>query len=116
MIDNLKVKGYRGNRKVYVGGVELSPGHSQSLRNHSPDGFNWSYGGSGPAQLALALLVHFSKNDEFALDHYQAFKFDMIATLPQSDFELDGNKVLNWITQRKQKEEALCNSKGKSPD
>src|SRR5467141_965015 len=26
-------------------------------RNHSPTGFAWGYGGSGPAQLALALLI-----------------------------------------------------------
>lgn len=27
------------------------------LRQHSPDGFEWGYGGSGPAQLALALAA-----------------------------------------------------------
>lgn len=27
------------------------------VMNHSPDGFEWGYGGSGPAQLALALCV-----------------------------------------------------------
>lgn len=27
------------------------------LRRHSPDGFNWGYSGSGPAQLALAILA-----------------------------------------------------------
>jgi hypothetical protein len=27
------------------------------LYNHSPTGFAWGYGGSGPAQLALALLA-----------------------------------------------------------
>jgi hypothetical protein len=27
------------------------------LYNHSPDGFEWGYGGSGPAQLALAILA-----------------------------------------------------------
>jgi hypothetical protein len=27
------------------------------LANHSPDGFEWGYGGSGPAQLALAILA-----------------------------------------------------------
>lgn len=26
------------------------------LFNHSPTGFEWGYGGSGPAQLALAIL------------------------------------------------------------
>jgi hypothetical protein len=32
----------------------------QDIRNHSPDGFNWGYGGSGPSQLALAILAdHF---------------------------------------------------------
>ncbi len=30
------------------------------LRNHSPTGFNWGYAGSGPCQLALAILAdHF---------------------------------------------------------
>ena len=27
------------------------------LRNHSPTGFSWGYGGSGPAQLALAICA-----------------------------------------------------------
>ena len=27
------------------------------MRNHSPTGFEWGYGGSGPAQLALALAA-----------------------------------------------------------
>ena len=29
----------------------------RDIRNHSPDGFEWGYGGSGPAQLALAILA-----------------------------------------------------------
>lgn len=123
MIDDLKIKGYWESRKVFIGGEELTPYYSQSLRNHSPDGFNWGYSGSGPAQLALALLIHFSayslgeqvkKVMEFALCHYQAFKFNVIATLPQSDFELDGNEILDWIKKRKIKEEDLCNSGEKS--
>jgi hypothetical protein len=28
------------------------------VRKHSPDGFEWGYDGSGPAQLALALVLH----------------------------------------------------------
>jgi hypothetical protein len=32
----------------------------EEIRNHSPDGFEWGYHGSGPAQLALAILAdHF---------------------------------------------------------
>jgi hypothetical protein len=42
---------------VLVDGVKLDPKPSQKLRNHSPDGFAWGYPGSGPAQLALAILL-----------------------------------------------------------
>lgn len=51
------------------------------LRNHSPTGFAWGYGGSGPAQLALALLADLL-DDERALDLYQTFKWRVIGRLP----------------------------------
>jgi hypothetical protein len=50
------------------------------LRNHSPDGFQWGYGGSGPAQLALALLAD-ATDDETAQRYYQEFKFAVVARL-----------------------------------
>jgi hypothetical protein len=53
------------------------------LRNHSPTGFQWGYGGSGPAQLALALLADHLGDDERALTLYQDFKWKVIAALPQ---------------------------------
>jgi hypothetical protein len=31
----------------------------KEVRNHSPTGIEWGYGGSGPAQLALALLCDY---------------------------------------------------------
>lgn len=52
------------------------------LANHSPTGFSWGYGGSGPAQLALALLAHALGNDDAALRLYQQFKFRAVANLP----------------------------------
>jgi len=45
---------------------------------HSPDSFNWGYGGSGPADLALSILTDFAGRD-FAELHYQKFKNDFIA-------------------------------------
>ena len=51
------------------------------LRNHSPSGFGWGYEGSGPAQLALALLAHALEDDERALLTYQRFKARVIAGL-----------------------------------
>lgn len=44
------------------------------VRSHSPTGFAWGYGGSGPAQLALALLVDALGDSALALEHYQEFK------------------------------------------
>lgn len=44
------------------------------VRAHSPTGFAWGYGGSGPAQLALALLVDALGEREMAERHYQQFK------------------------------------------
>lgn len=49
------------------------------IRSHSPTGFAWGYGGSGPAQLALALLVDALGDTEQALACYQDFKREHVA-------------------------------------
>ena len=49
------------------------------LRNHSPTGFAWGYGGSGPSQLALAILMDATGEQALALRHYQEFKFNFVA-------------------------------------
>jgi hypothetical protein len=63
------------------------------LRQHSPTGFEWGYGGSGPAQLALALLADWVGDDGFALKHYQNLKFKLIAGLPRREWELTGTQI-----------------------
>jgi hypothetical protein len=73
------------SREVYLDGKWLDPRPSQKCRNHSPDGFNWGYGGSGPAQLALAIMLKLTGK----ADGYQDFKWSVIAPLPQSDFEIE---------------------------
>ena len=76
---------------VTVNGLPLNP--RRDLHNHSPDGFNWGYGGSGPAQLALAILADHLGNDELALANYQAFKFAVIAGLENDEWTLTGDAV-----------------------
>lgn len=63
------------------------------LREHSPDGFNWGYGGSGPAQLALALAADALGDDERALDVYQRLKFRLIGSLPEDGWTLSEERV-----------------------
>ena len=51
------------------------------LDNHSPDVFAWGYGGSGPAQLALALLADVLDDDAEALRLHMRFKWRVTARL-----------------------------------
>jgi hypothetical protein len=51
------------------------------IDNHSPDGFSWGYGGSGPAQLALAMLADALRDDRAARVLHQQFKWRHIAPL-----------------------------------
>lgn len=81
------MKTYEGWRQghavvVTVNARPLNP--RQDLYNHSPTGFEWGYGGSGPAQLALAILANHLGNDREALNLYQRFKWTVIAELPRN--------------------------------
>jgi len=90
----MKIKGNWETKEVWLDGKLLSPLKSQEIVNHSPDGFNWSYCGSGCSQLALAILLEVY-DKETAIKNYQEFKFDVISTLPPSNFEI--NLILKQI-------------------
>ena len=91
-----KQRDARGGMIVTKDGEEFSPTRSQHLVNHSPDGFNWGYGGSGPAQLALALLLDTCGNEEIALAWYQQYKWDVVAALGDS-WELSQESIRDWL-------------------
>jgi len=58
------------------------------IGNHSPTGFEWGYGGSGPAQLALALVAD-CMGDELAYPSiYQTVKFKLVAHFPPDAWTL----------------------------
>lgn len=88
--------------RVVVNGKGKTLNLEASLRvvNHSPTGFCWGYGGSGPAQLALAILLdHFNGDKERALALYQDFKFKVIARLPMDeDFVLTDEQIESAIS------------------
>jgi len=65
---------------------------------HSPDGFEWGYGGSGPADLALNILsgiIGLEAAQENGL--YQQFKRDFIATMPQEGGRIKRTDILAWL-------------------
>jgi len=69
------------------------------LRNHSPTGFGWGYGGSGPAQLALALLTDLIPDEPAKVQQaYQALKWEVVARLAQNaPWTLSEEDLLNWL-------------------
>lgn len=80
-----KLRGVAHTRQIWLDGRELTPNRSLKYYSHSPDGFNWGYSGSGPAQLALAIFLKLKNKS----DGYQEFKSHVIAKLPQGkDFEV----------------------------
>jgi hypothetical protein len=86
------------------------------IAHHSPDGFEWGYGGSGPADLSLnilhtllrlvahdgaktALLHDNSKAYQLAWDLHQNFKGYVIVPLPRSHAEIRLNSavITTWL-------------------
>jgi hypothetical protein len=90
------MKEYRGIRTgdgvtVTVNGQPLNPRHD--LRNHSPDGFEWGYSGSGPAQLALAILADHLGDDARAQALYQEFKFTVVAGFQGDEWRMNSTAI-----------------------
>lgn len=94
------MKLYRGVRReegcqVTVNGAELDP--RLDLWNHSPTGFEWGYGGSGPAQTALAILADVLGDDDLAVQLHQRFKFAVIGGIKVSTWNLSEQQVKDWV-------------------
>lgn len=104
LTEKTTITGDWASRRVWIGPKELLPGTSQKVCNHSPDGFNWGYEGSGPAQLALAILLDLTHDQSFSIVHYQAFKSYYITRLPQGNFILPFSAVKTWIDEARLKE------------
>ena len=90
------MKRYEGRRQGYavivtVDGRPLNP--RLDLWNHSPTGFEWGYGGSGPAQLALAILADHFGNDEQAFNFHHRYKWAVIAELPKRSWTLTSQEI-----------------------
>ena len=102
---------YRGVRDPLQGAVvyqvddqgEITPlpwRHTLLWWNHSPTGLEWGYGGSGPAQLSLALLGDV-RGEKFAMTYYQRFKFEVVAALGR-EWTLTREQIDNWCEYQEQ--------------
>lgn len=115
--------------RVWRSPPPLSQCHSnvpRSVIQHSPDGFECGYAGSGPADLALNILNAFlppragcptsfceSERDDdpvqmyrgvasrFAMRWHQKFKFEFIATMARSGGDISAELVRSWIAEQR---------------
>lgn len=106
-LEGAKNRIYRGMARngVHEGGsqvVTVTDQHETTtpLRHrvrHSPDGFQWGYGGSGPADLARSILWDHLGNEP-SPSLYQDFKWDVIAALPIGEnFTITSKQVQDWL-------------------
>lgn len=84
--------------------------------NHSPTGFEWGYYGSGPSQLAYAILHHYftvieglddKDAHEKAQDIYMRFKQDVIGIIHSEKLEIDGLDITAWLKRIEKARERL---------
>jgi hypothetical protein len=68
----------------------------RDIRLHSEE-FNWGYGGSGPAQLALALAADVLNDDEAAQDVYQRLKSRVVGRLAEDGWRITEEQLQEAI-------------------
>jgi len=84
------------HRRVGDSGREVALDKRTDLRNHSTDGFSWGGPGSGPAQLALAILADFYESDQAALECYRDFAAESVATYgEEAPFFVTGAEIVD---------------------
>jgi hypothetical protein len=89
----------------HVGSVFVYEGDERKRRlpvyldhvNHSPDGFAWGYGGSGPAQLAYAILFDLTGDRDKSQQFYQLYKWSVVARLPREPWTVTASSILDWL-------------------
>lgn len=97
---------YQGKRNPSTGrcevqrknGTDLPP--CNDIYNHSPDGFNWGYGGSGPSQLALAITVdRLGADNPKIWDVYHDFKEEFIAPIQGDRLMLTEKEMSDYFAE-----------------
>ena len=67
---------------------------------HSPTGFEWGYGGSGPAEFALNILSCYIGEEAADRGLYQSFKWEIISALPHEGGVIKREAILEWLKEK----------------
>lgn len=95
------IEGDMDKRSASIDGIRINPAMSMKVHCHASD-FCWGYGGSGPAQFALALLMEYV-DGQTAHKYHQQLKWGWIAGLPQTDFikTINLRQIMTEILEKK---------------
>jgi hypothetical protein len=93
------MKTYEGRRTmdglvVTVDGVPLSPHYE--VKQFTKRGFEWTYDGASPQQLALAILFEHTGDKARAIALSESYMKDVIANL-DNDWRLTGDEVEAYL-------------------
>ena len=97
---NGRVGGHGDYGAVFLNGKRLPLKPSQKVANHSPDGFAWGYAGSGPTQLALALLLAKRVPPQMTNTLKGRFRDQFIAPLPNQQSFLIRVDITKWVDEQ----------------
>jgi hypothetical protein len=96
------IKGFKDDIVCFIDKEGRHVNIPRRIVRHSPTGFAWGYGGSGPSDLALNILSVFT-GQEAAESLYQDFKRDFIAPMPFQGGTIPREKILNWVKEKQVK-------------
>lgn len=103
LIEGTKEPGELGTARAFIDDRPL-----EHVVHHSPDGFEWGYGGSGPADLSLSILaavlgpepeqvkIFSGSCGRRAWMLHQQFKREFVATWGD-DWQITVGAVRSWI-------------------
>ena len=80
-------------RRIRQGGEYLLP-LRLDIENHSPTGFEWGYGGSGPAQLAVAIMADALHDAPRAQGLHQRFKWQIVSRFDKEYWSITRVEVM----------------------
>lgn len=94
-------KSYSGQRTidglvVTVDGDPLDP--NTDIKQYTPYGFEWSYEGDAPQQLAFAILVDFFNDKDKAIGLSKPFMEAVIANF-DNDWELSAEQITSALAE-----------------
>ena len=83
---------------VTVDGVPLSEHYE--VRQFTKSGFEWTYEGTSPRQLALAILFDYTADRQRAVALSEPFMKDVVANL-DNDWRLTGEQIESFLRSRR---------------